>query len=247
MTFGVGCGDGFVPGRESPGLGSGGSKTVHFPAGPQSVFAHQPEGAESLAQMTPKPGDLPKVTAPRVPPGWAAARLRLWRAFALHQDLRGDACGHLEEGRRLAANSDWAGEGWGGGWVLGGGGWRYLPWKPRTAPAWPVSATTARTSGRGEGRGRGADQAERSQVPAGSSASVSRSEAGVGVGESGMSEGLRFWLRDPGRERGGVRQAVRGPGQGIVGVGCLGWGGGAPGAEGGGQSGGTTPQRDPIE
>lgn len=111
----------------------------------------------------------------------------------------------------------------GGGWVLGGGGWRYLPWKPRTAPAWPVSATTARTSGRGEGRGRGADQAERSQVPAGSSASVSRSEAGVGVGESGMSEGLRFWLRDPGRERGGVRQAVRGPGQGIVGVGCLGW------------------------
>ena len=64
--------------------------------------------------MTPKPGDLPKVTAPRVPPGWAAARLRLWRAFALHQDLRGDACGHLEEGRRLAANSDWAGEGWGG-------------------------------------------------------------------------------------------------------------------------------------
>ena len=111
MTFGVGCGDGFVPGRESPGLGSGGSKTVHFPAEPQSVFAHQPEGAESLAQMTPKPGDLPKVTAPRVPPGWAEARLRLWRAFALHQDLRGDACGHLEEGRRLAANSDWAGEG----------------------------------------------------------------------------------------------------------------------------------------
>lgn len=61
---------------------------------------------------------------------------------------------------------------------------------------------------------------------AGSPASVSRSEAGVGVGESGMSEGLRFWLRDPGRARGGVRQAARGPGQGIVGVGCLGLGGG---------------------
>ena len=123
-TFGVGCGDGLVPGREGPGLGSGGSETVHFPAGPQSVFTHQPGGAESLAQMTPKPGDLPKVTAPRVPPGWAAARLRLWSAFALHQDRRGDACGHLEEGRRLAANSDWAGEGWGGGgcWAVGGGG-----------------------------------------------------------------------------------------------------------------------------
>lgn len=82
--------------------------------------------------------------------------------------------------------------------MLGGGGWRYLPLKPGTAPAWPLAATTARTSGRGRGRGRGADQAERSQVPAGSPASVSRSEAGVGVGESGMSEGLRFWLRDLG-------------------------------------------------
>lgn len=82
--------------------------------------------------------------------------------------------------------------------MLGVGGWRYLPLKPGTAPAWPLAATTARTSGRGRGRGRGADQAERSQVPAGSPASVSRSEAGVGVGESGMSEGLRFWLRDLG-------------------------------------------------
>lgn len=162
-TFGVGCGDELVPGREGQGLGSGGSETVHFPAGPQSVFAHQPGGAESLAQMTPKPGDLPKVTAPRVPPGWAAARLRLRRAFALHQDRRGDACGHLEEGRRLGANSDCEGEGCGGG--VGGGGWWYLPWKPGTAPAWPVAATTTRTSGRREGRGRGADKAESSQVP----------------------------------------------------------------------------------
>lgn len=51
-------------------------------------------------------GNLPKVKAPRVPPGWAAARLRLQRAFALHQDRPGDACGHLEEGRRLRTSWD---------------------------------------------------------------------------------------------------------------------------------------------
>lgn len=80
-----------------------------------TVFQHLPGGAGPGVSGSdpPEPGDLSKVKAPQVPPGWAAARLRLRCAFPLHQDHPGDTFGHLEKGRRLRTSSDWAG--WGGG------------------------------------------------------------------------------------------------------------------------------------
>lgn len=192
-----------------------------------TVFLHLPGGAGFgvAGSDPPEPGYLPKVKAAQVPPGWAAARLRLRCAFALHQDHPGDASGHLENGRRLRTSSDRAGR---------GGGSTCCRSPSLSGPASRCRRRAIAGTGRGR-QWRDADEPER-QVPGGSPASVSR---GAG-GNSRTSKGLR----GPGQAPGGAGGLCRGPSEETHRVGGL---GGWSGAAGGGQSSGTTPRCRPME
>lgn len=140
------------------------------------------EGPGVSGLNPPEPGNLSKVKGSRVPPGWAAARLRLQCAFALHQDRPGDACGHLEEGRRLRTS-----------WDRVGGGRQ----EAQDALARPLAAT-----GTVAGRGKAAAGMQMSpNVPKYPGLSCLSFPPGGSVGGNArMSKGLRFWLRCSGPE-----------------------------------------------
>lgn len=91
--------------------------------------------------MTPKPGDLPKVTAPRVPlagpqPGCAPACLS--RCTKIAGEMPAGTLKKVGGSPPTQTGREKVGVGWGGGGLLGVWG---MVWaqalKPGTAPAWP--------------------------------------------------------------------------------------------------------------
>lgn len=164
-------------------------------------------------------------------PSWATARLRL----PLHQEHPVEACGHLEEGRRLQASSVWP------VWVGVGN----LLQDPDSLAGPLASATNWGTGRTMEGRNQGEHEPERSQVPGDFPASVSHPEA-LCVGRWGVFQNVQGpvvpisgswegpWLT--GRAKWGPTDFV------------LWWAAwGLRGLPRDGQSGGTTPERGPME
>nr|XP_054096377.1 uncharacterized protein LOC128928883 [Callithrix jacchus] len=125
-----------VPCEEGLGLVSGNSEAA------LAGGLLRPQCPSDFCPASPGAPGLVQGQGTAVPPGWAAARLHLPRAFALHQDRPGNACGHLEEGQRLQASSN-----------VGCG--QYLLQKPLTLPPGPSPPPPPRgLAGRG-GQARG--------------------------------------------------------------------------------------------
>lgn len=102
-----------TPSPEERALGGGlQTETVRSPAASLGVKHQETQGPGVSGSGSPElSGTCPRSRHPGAW-GWAAARLRLWLTFPLHQDRPGDACGHLEEGRPLGTR--WGGRrGWG--------------------------------------------------------------------------------------------------------------------------------------